>query len=117
MVAAPDGKDMVSPNFDILKKLGGHDRRFNYPLEAIKSIALGNRFFEPDEIQEIDNVTLEINLKNNFEQKSIMLDFIATNNIKTHIGLRTGFIAIKFRTSTIVRINYKKYRVIANINL
>lgn len=116
MVAAPDGKDMVSPNFDILKKLGGHDRRFNYPLEAIKSIALGNRFFEPDEIQEIDNITLEINLKNNFEQKSIMLDFIATNNIKTHIGLRTGFIAIKFRTSTIVRINYKKYRVIANIN-
>lgn len=111
MISAPDGKDMFSPNFEILKRLGGHDRKFNYPLESIKSIALGNRFFDSDEIHEIDNKTLEINLKNNFEQKSIMLDYLATNNIKTHIGLRTGFTDIKFLTSTIERINYKKYKI------
>jgi hypothetical protein len=111
MIAAPDGKDMFSPNFEILKRLGGHNRKFNYPLEAIKSIALGNRFFDPDEIHEIDNMTLEINLKSNFEQKSIMLDYLSTNNIKTYIGLRTGFTEIKFRTSTIERINYKKYKI------
>lgn len=111
MIAAPDGMDMFSPNFEIFKRLGGHNRKFNYPLEAIKSIALGNRFFDPDEIHEINNMTLEINLKSNFEQKSIMLDYLATNNIKTHIGLRTGFTEIKFRTSTIERINYKKYKI------
>ena len=106
MIAAPDGKDMVSPNFEILKRLGGHDRKFQYPLSAIKSIALGNRFFDPDEIHEINNMVLEINLKSNFEQKSIMLDFLSTNKIMTHIGRRTGFTEIKFRTSTIERINY-----------
>lgn len=111
MIAAPDGKDMFSPNFEILKGLGGHNRKFNYPIEAIKSITLGNRFFDPDEIHEIDIMTLEINLKVNFEQKSIMLDYLATNNIKTHIGLRTGFTEIKFRTSTIERINYNKYKI------
>ena len=111
MIAAPDGKEMFSPNFEISIKLGGHDRKFQYPIEAIKSIALGNRFLAPDEILELDKMTLEINLKSNFEQKYIMLDFLATNNIKTYIGLRTGFTEIKFRTSKIERINYKKYNV------
>lgn len=111
MIAAPDGQEMHSPNFDILKRLGGHDRKFKYPLEAIKSIALGNRFFEPDEMHAIGNNTLDINLKTNFEQKSIMLDFLATNNIKTHIGLRTGFNKIKFQTAKLERINYMKYKI------
>lgn len=111
MIAAPDGEEMLSSNFEILKRYGGHDRKFHYPLEAILSIALGNRFFDPDEIKEIDNTTLEINLKNDFAQKSVLLDFIETNNIKTHIGLRKGFTEITFRTTTIKRVSFRKYTI------
>jgi hypothetical protein len=111
LIAAPNGKDMVSPYFEILKKLGGHDRKFKYPLSAIKSIALGNRFFNPDEIREINNMELEINLKFNPEQKSHILNFIATNKILTHIGLRTGLNEIRFRKSMIERINSMIYRI------
>lgn len=109
LISAPIGNDMLSPNFEILKRLGGHNRKFYYPIEAIKSVLLGNRFFEPDEIHEIDNMTLEINIVSNFEQKSIMLDFLATNNIKTHIGLRKGFTQLKFRTSSVERISKVKF--------
>ena len=116
LIASPDNEDMLSPNFEKLRRLGGHNRKFNYPLEAIKSIALGNRFFDPDEILEIDDMTLEINLKTNFEQKTIMLDFLATNKIETLIGLRAGFTELVFRPSVIERINYKKYRVNAKAN-
>lgn len=111
MVAAPEGKDMFSPNFKILKDLGVHNRKFSYPIEAIKSIALGNRFFIPDEISEINSTSLKINLMDNFEQKSIMLDFLATNNITTHIALRQGFTEIKYRAAKIERIKYKKYKI------
>lgn len=111
MIAAPDGQDMFSPNFELLKRLGGHDRKFKYPLAAIKSVALGNRFFEPDEIHEINNMKLEINLKSNSEQKSLVLNFLSANNIKTHIGLRKGFTEIIFRTSTIDKINDKKFKI------
>jgi hypothetical protein len=100
MIASPDGKDMISPNFELLKILGGHNRKFQYPLSAIKSISLGNRFFEPEEILKINNSKLEINLECNFDNKK-----------KTKIGLRAGFTEIKFRTVNIERINYKKYKI------
>ncbi len=111
MIAAPDGKDMVSPNFEILKSLGGHNRKFIYPLSAIRSIALGNRFFEPDEIEVIDSFELRITLKSNLEQKILVLDFLSSNQILTYIGLRTGFTEIKFRTSTLERIDFREYRI------
>lgn len=111
MIVATNGQDMFSPNFEMLKKFGGHDRKFQYPLTAIKSIALGNRFFDPEEIRKINDMKLEINLKSNIEQKSKILNFLSTNNIKTHIGLRKGFTEIIFRTSTIETINKNKYKI------
>lgn len=113
MIEAPKGEDMMSFNFEKLKKLGGHNRKFEYHIYAIKSITLGNRFFEPEEIREIDNNVLEINLKSNFEQKSIMLDYLSFNSIKTHIALRKGFTKIEFRTIKVERVNYKQYKFIA----
>jgi hypothetical protein len=97
MIQAPKGEEMMSFNIEKLKKLGGHNRKFEYPISAIKSITLGNRFFEPKEIRVINNNILEINLMSNFEQKSIMLDYLSHNSIKTHIALRSGFTKIEFR--------------------
>lgn len=65
---------MVSPSFENLRQLGGHDRKFQYPISAILSVSLGNKFFIPEELNETETV-LEIDLKQNFEQKSLLLDF------------------------------------------
>lgn len=111
MIAAPEKNDMFSPNLEVLKKFGGHDRKFQYPITAIKSIALGNRFFEPDEIHEINNMELAIELKRNKEHKSDILDFLSLNQIITHIGLRTGFTKIKFRTVKVEKVNNNKYKI------
>lgn len=111
LIEAPTGEDMYSPNFELLRKLGGHNRKFYYPISAIKSIALGNRFFEPEEIIKLNSKELEINLSSNFGQKSIMLDFLAENKINTRIALISSLTEIKFRTCKVKRINYKIYKI------
>ena len=111
MILSPDKEDMLSPHFDELKKLGGHDRKFNYLISAIRSIALGNRFFEPEEIYEVNKTELEINLKDNVEKKASVLNFIADNDILTHIGLRSGFTKIVFRTTNIERKEGGQYKI------
>ena len=112
MVEKPQGTFMNSPN-DIpqLRKLSGHDRKFPYPIEAIKSISLGNRFFENNEIKEQNRNGCIIKLQSNFEQKSIILDFISSNKILTHIGRKEGLNTISFTDSIIERINYKEYKI------
>lgn len=110
LVIAPSGEAMYSPSFDELKKLGGHNRKFNYPIEAIKSIALGNRFFSYKELNPINEKQLEINLKTNFEQKSILLEFLFENNILTHMAQRNkDLYSIGFTPGFVEKINYKKY--------
>lgn len=97
MIVKPKGQDLKSPAFKFLKDLGGHDRRYHYPITAIRSIALANKFFEPDEIKDVNNTELEINLYEDIEYKSLVLNFISDHKILAFLGLRTGFTTIKFR--------------------
>ncbi|MCE5345383.1 MAG: DUF2971 domain-containing protein [Bacteroidales bacterium] len=113
MIPKPKGEDMRSPAFKFLKDMGGHDRKFNYPLSAIRSITLANRFFEPDEIKEISNSELEINLTEDIELKASLLDFIAANKIPSFLGLKTGFTTLGFKK---ISINKIKGKDIYNIN-
>lgn len=113
LVESPFGQDMFSPNFQILKKLGGHNRKFAYPIDAIKSISLGNRFFEPEEIREINEIKLEINLNDNSVKKSEIIDFIVKNNITVYIALKANLNEIKFKPISIIRKDLKKFEIIA----
>jgi len=114
MIAAPKGEDMLSKGYRRLEVLGGHNRKFQYDISAIKSIALGNRFFEPGEIIIVNDDELRITLTSNFERKSIMLDFLYTNQIETHLGMRSGFTQIKFRSVRVERIDYRTYKLLAS---
>lgn len=87
---------MISPSFEELKKYGGHDRKFNYPIEAIKSIGLGNRFFEPEEIRIIDDETLSINIRPKNKNKILILDFIASKQLFFYSTQRDGLFNISF---------------------
>ena len=105
MIANPEGQDLRSPAFKVLKDLGGHDRKFNYPITAIISIALGNKFFEPDEIEDISGSELKITLQENIGLKSMVLDFISYKEIVTYLGLRTGFTKLQFKKVKVSKIN------------
>lgn len=104
-------KDMYSPNFEDLRKLGGEDRKFKYPESAIKSVALGNRFFLPEEIKVEDDDSLIIELKENLEQKTLVLDFLASNEINTLMVLRDGLMKIGYRPNQCSRLNYKMFKI------
>ena len=102
---------MISPNFEQLRKFGGRNRNFNYPIEAIKSISLGNRFFTPEEINALDNNVLEINLKSkNADLKESLLYFTSSNGIQCYIAQRNDdLLSIGFRPGKIDRINEFHY--------
>jgi len=106
MVEPPAGQDFNSPNLhQLFDKFDGHNRKMPYPKSAVKSIALGNRFFLPRELKELNQNELQINLFNNndIESKRSVLDFIASNEIICHIGLRQGFTKIAFRSSKLIK--------------
>jgi len=102
---------MVSPNYEAIKKLGGSERNFNYPIEAINNISLGNRFFKPEEIKEIDIYTLEFKLNSeNANLKDSLLSFISANDIDCYIALRSDdLISIGFRRGRFEKINESQY--------
>lgn len=113
LIDAP-GEDMIAPSFEMLQKLGGHNRRFNYPLAAIKHICLGNRFFQPEEIKEIDKMTLQLTLKPEAKQKHAMLSFLDKNSIESYIGLRhSAFKSIHFRGGKFSQIDSDKFKFVA----
>jgi hypothetical protein len=72
MVVPPEGEDFISPNFhQLFDNMGGHDRKMKYSTSAIKSIALGNRFFLPREVKDINSKELQINLFKNADFKVV----------------------------------------------
>lgn len=111
LISAPAGEDMITNHFEILRKMGGHDRKFPYPLSAIKSITLANRFFMPDELKDITKIELEINLKSYTDQKAMVLDFIVNNKIKTLIGIRIGLTTIGYAKVAIEKVEKYKYKI------
>lgn len=111
LIIDSEGKDMFSPSYMHLKELGGRDRKFKYPISAIQSISLGNRFFIPEELNET-NTVLEINLIQNLEKKSLLLDFLVENDILTRIALRhSNLTSINFGNGKVERVNYKQYKI------
>lgn len=88
IIDSPKNQPMFSPKIDILKRLGGHNRKFSYPKEAVRSISLGNHFFETEELTIENPKTLSIILKDNVIPKTIVLDYADSNQILTKIITR-----------------------------
>ena len=107
MVTPPEEEEFDSPNLhQMLDNLGGHDRKMKYPVSAIKSIALGNRFFLPRELRDINSKELEISLYEGYDKKlkRLVLEFIAENDIVCHLGLRQGLNSISFRKAKLIKL-------------
>lgn len=95
-----DGEDMISQRYKEISALGGRVRLFSYPIEAIKNILLGIRFFEYNEIKSSDLKTYKFNLSSNSKKvklKRNLLDFICKNKIKcTIVRENNDFVNMRF---------------------
>lgn len=100
---------MFCPSFEEIKALGGRARKFNYPINAIKSVGFGNRFFEPEELRIESDKILHVTLKNNLVLKTHVLDFLIEHNITTCMSLRDGLIKISFGGVIIKKTEINKY--------
>lgn len=110
---------MITPFLKI-----GHNRKFPYPVEAIKTITLGMKFFDlNNQVDEIINnkdkeqtskEEMIIEIKSNLKQKSLILDFIIKHKIPTrlcHEYLNNDYIfSINFIDSIIEKVGEYKYK-------
>jgi len=106
------GKEvLLSPDPRQFANMEGKERKFPYPVQLVRSISLGNRFLNPNEMTATDQYILDIDLKDNIEKKSLLLDFISHNQITTHIAITNDNLSsLKFTTGVIQRIDYKRFR-------
>lgn len=113
IINAPDEQSMFAEKPDILRELGGLDRKFDYPIKAIKSVALANHFFEIKETNQINSQILNIILKEKPEMKSIILDFLFHHEIKTKIITREtrkgNIFDLDFRDGYITKTGVNQY--------
>ncbi len=74
--------------------LGGQKRKFNYPINAISSITLGEKFIEVTDLVPKLTTENELHVKlesTNFTRKLAILDFIHTNRIELLLLHRDNF--------------------------
>lgn len=112
--------EMISP----FQKIG-HNRKFKYSVEAIKSITLGMKFFDlHNQVDKIINVNDEeqiIEIKSNLKQKSLILDFIIKHNIPTKLSHEylnnDNIFSINFIDLIVEKVNENKYKFKVNKSL
>lgn len=79
------------------KQLGGYKREFNYPINAIKHVILGYRFFLMDELQVVDEKTLRVLINPNDQDKRCsVLNFICSYGIPIQLATTNGLNKIGF---------------------
>jgi len=95
------------------RKLNSDDKRkFKYDKVAIKSITLGNKFFQDNEIS-LRETDVLIELKNNEGYKNKVLEQIINNNIETYIMQRNKrTFSLEQKRFKIMKVENNKYIIV-----
>lgn len=114
LISNPEGLDMKSYGESIYNiNLGDeHDRKFRYPLCAIKNIYLGINFLGEDSCTISNNAEWEIMYQTECHQSKI-LDFLASTHIPTKFAVKARLNALDFIPIVVIKLNQQKYRLIA----
>jgi len=122
IIKTSEKQQFFSPKIQMYKDLGGHNRKFSYPKDAIKSISLANHFFEIEEVYWLNQMTIKIELIHNekFEMKKTVLDFLCLNHIQTKIIVRNNVVnsfGLNLRSGNLECLKDKSYQFkVDNIN-
>lgn len=123
LIQNPLGFDMKTfgKHAEELNQFGDHDRKFKYPIQALKSITLGMHFFKDicERQQVVSDSPYEIHIcyKSTCNQTKV-LDFLATigksvfaDAIKIQLMLKMG-LAYRLVPISVVKINEITYRIV-----
>lgn len=99
MAQTHEGIDMEVVGDTRLEKYYGHERKFLYPAKAIKSVLLGRRFFEKEEILfqpdfKVAKVTLKAN--RNDKQRRKLLFWLSAHKPNLYLSLEEGLNELHF---------------------
>lgn len=114
LISNPEGLDMKSYGKSIYNFNFGdeHDRKFRYPLCAIKNIYLGINFLGEDSCTISNNAEWEVMYQTECHQSKI-LDFLASTHIPTKFAVKAGLNVLDFIPVIVIKLNQQKYRLIA----
>lgn len=107
IAVAKAGLDMEMFGEPELEKYGGAERKFQYPITAIKNIGLGFSFFSPEELvfsKDYQEAQIMLNPKRSlYEQRRRLLEWICCHGLCVNLALRDGLNDIHYCTTKIVR--------------
>jgi hypothetical protein len=87
----------------------GHDRKFKFPETAVKSVALGNRFFDIEQMQ-IKDQDLTVQFNDNTDKRKRLLDLIIARNLNVRIAMQQDdLMRIDFKHCDLVKKDEKVY--------
>jgi hypothetical protein len=87
-----------------------HDRKFNYPESAVKSITLGNRFFSFDEMKINDDDVLIVVFKNEDDTRIKILDLTIARKLEIRIAMeQSNLMKIDFKACSISKKSKVEY--------
>ena len=88
-ILPPLGEKLKTDGYKNISTFGDHNRKFYYPIQSIKSITFGNRFFDVNELFQIDNNSFKIQLSDCKENnlKKAIISFIIKHEIDLHLVL------------------------------
>lgn len=100
------GLDMEVFGEPELEKYGGAERKFMYPINAIKSVGLGFSFFNPEELhfsEDFSKTTITLNpQRDDTRMRKRVLEWLCCHKFIVNIALQDGLNDIHFCTSTIM---------------
>lgn len=102
---APAGLDMELFGEPEIEKYGGAERKFRYPVSAIKNIGLGFYFFRPEELifsDNFQNAIINLNSKRDgYELRKKLLEWVLCHKIIINLALPQGIDAVHFCTANL----------------
>lgn len=108
-----ENANFISPSEDRFNHSNDINRLVKYDLNNIKSIYLGNRFFDPKELFIIDNNTLKIKINQETEINSLkkkLIAYIIKHNLVAKIILRSESLnKLNFRSGNFTTIQENEY--------
>lgn len=91
----------------------GHDRKFKYPEQAVKSVTLGNRFFDIEQMTALDD-ELFVEFKNNSDNRKNILDIVIKRGIDIQIAMQQNdLMHLSFKECRLEQIDDLHYRFIS----
>lgn len=105
MAYSNENLDMEVIGNPLLEKFYGHERKFQYPAKAVKSVLLGHRFFDKNEILfsgDYKKAKVILKAKRNDSDRLKLLQWLSSHRPNVYLSLQEGLNGLHFTKCEVI---------------